>query len=167
MQTASIEDVDAGVTDVAAGAEPAVLGGKYLTFALGHEDYGIEILRVREIIRVLDITRVPQTADFLRGVINLRGKVIPVVDLRLRFQLPKAEQTDETCIIVVDTGSLTGLVVDAVREVCDIAAENIEPPKFGSAVDTAFLLGMGKVGDAIKILLDIQAVLDGESFVRA
>ncbi|HRX83783.1 MAG TPA: chemotaxis protein CheW [Phycisphaerae bacterium] len=164
------DDIEVVADAETTGAETASLGGKYLTFALAREEFGLEILQVREIIRVLDITRVPQTADFLRGVINLRGKVIPVIDLRCRFGLPKTDQTDETCIIVVDTGAqkLTGIIVDAVREVYDIQEENIEPPpEFGSTVDSTFLLGMGKVGDAIKILLDIRAVLEGEPFVRA
>jgi purine-binding chemotaxis protein CheW len=143
----------------------AELGGKYLTFALDREEYGLEVLRVREIIRVLDITRVPHTADHLRGVINLRGKVIPVVDLRVRFGLPPSAEDERACIIVVDVGTLTGIIVDEVREVNDIPGQDIEPPpEFGAAIDTRCLLGMGKVDDAIKILLDIEEVLGGEAF---
>ena len=135
--------------------------GKYLTFVLADEQYGLEILKVREIIGVMDITAVPQTPDFVKGVINLRGKVIPVVDLRLKFGMAEAERTEETCIIVVDLGSVEmGIIVDKVSEVLDIAGEDIdETPTFGDAVDTDFILGMGKVSESVKILLDIDKVL--------
>jgi purine-binding chemotaxis protein CheW len=155
----------------AAGATAASRGGKYLTFALGREEYGIGILKVREIIGYMDITAVPRTPEYVRGVINLRGQVISVVDLRAKFGMPAAERTDETCIIVVEiTGRdgrklSTGIVVDRVSEVLDIAGENVEdPPAFGSAVDASFILGMGKVGQAVKILLDIDRVLSPGEF---
>jgi len=139
--------------------------GKYLTFALAHEEYGLEILKVREIIGYIDVTAVPQTPHYIRGVINLRGQVIPVLDLRARFAMEVTDVTDQTCIIVVEinqTGHTfsTGIVVDRVQEVLDIVAQQIEePPQFGHAVDTSFILGMGKVGNSVKILLDIDRVL--------
>ena len=139
--------------------------GKYLTFALGPEEYGLEILKVREIIGYMEITAVPQTPHYVKGVINLRGQVIPVVDLRAKFGMDTAEITEETCIIVVeiaqDTRKFnTGIVVDHVQEVLDIVGQDIEEsPQFGSSVDTNFILGMGKIGDSVKILLDIDAVL--------
>ncbi len=144
--------------------------GKYLTFALAHEEYGLEILKVREIIGYMDITAVPQTPHHVKGVINLRGQVIPVIDLRAKFGMETTEVTEETCIIVVEISQgghkfSTGIVVDHVQEVLDIAGEDIEEaPQFGSSVNTDFILGMGKIGDTVKILLDIDRVLAGEDF---
>jgi len=140
--------------------------GKYLTFVLGNEEYGLEILKVREIIGMMDITSVPQTPKFVKGVINLRGKVIPIVDLRLKFSMPEAEYTKETCIIVVDIkGIFVGIVVDTVKEVLDIKEEDIEETRaLGSTVNTDFMLGMAKVKGAVKILLDIEKVLDSSQF---
>lgn len=137
------------------------LEGKYLTFHLADEEYGIEILKVIEIIGMIDITYVPRTPEFVKGVINLRGKVIPVVDLRLKFGLPEAEHTKETCVVVVDIdGSLMGIIVDAVSEVLDIAGADIEPaPGFGSKLDTSFILGMGKTSGRVSILLDIARIM--------
>jgi purine-binding chemotaxis protein CheW len=143
------------------------LGGKYLTFLLDKEEYGVEILKVREIIGLMDITKVPQTPEFVEGVINLRGKVIPVIDLRTKFGLSRAEYNDQTCIIVVDVGTMMGIIVDTVNEVHDIPSAQIEPPpKFGAAVDTTFILGMGKVKDEVKILLDIDKVLTSTELVE-
>jgi purine-binding chemotaxis protein CheW len=142
--------------------------GKYLTFALGPEEYGLEILKVREIIGYMEITAVPQTPHHVKGVINLRGQVIPVVDLRAKFGMDTTDLTDQTCIIVVEIrrnnrSYSTGIVVDHVQEVLDIDGEAIEEaPHFGSSVDTNFILGMGKIGDSVKILLDIDKVLGGE-----
>lgn len=139
--------------------------GKYLTFALAHEEYGLEILKVREIIGYIDVTSVPQTPHYVKGVINLRGQVIPVLDLRARFGMETADVTEQTCIIVVEINQgnrkfNTGIVVDRVQEVLDIAGQDIEePPQFGTAVDTSFILGMGKVGESVKLLLDIDRVL--------
>jgi purine-binding chemotaxis protein CheW len=144
--------------------------GKYLTFALGPEEYGLEILKVREIIGYMEITAVPQTPHYVKGVINLRGQVIPVIDLRTNFGMNTAEVTEETCIIVVEISNSsrkfnTGIVVDRVQEVLDIAGEDIEgTPEFGSAVNTDFILGMGKIGDSVKILLDIDRVLASDDF---
>ena len=142
--------------------------GKYLTFALGPEEYGLEILKVREIIGYMDITAVPQTPYEVKGVINLRGQVIPVVDLRAKFGMEIAEITEESCIIVVEIcqgarNFSTGIVVDHVQEVLDIDGQDIEDaPQFGASVDTDFILGMGKIGDSVKILLDINKVLGGD-----
>jgi purine-binding chemotaxis protein CheW len=139
--------------------------GKYLTFALGAEEYGLEILKVREIIGYMEITAVPQTPHYVKGVINLRGQVIPVIDLRANFGMEITEVTEETCIIVVEISSSgrkfsTGVVVDRVQEVLDIVGKDIEQaPQFGSSVNTDFILGMGKIGDSVKILLDIDRVL--------
>ncbi len=144
--------------------------GKYLTFSLGAEEYGLEILKVREIIGYIDVTAVPQTPHHVRGVINLRGQVIPVVDLRAKFGMETAEVTEQSCIIVVEIVQSSrkcsmGIIVDRVQEVLDIAGENIEDaPQFGTSVDTDFILGMGKVGDTVKILLDIDKVLAGDDF---
>ncbi|MEN6336179.1 MAG: chemotaxis protein CheW [Phycisphaerales bacterium] len=141
--------------------------GKYLTFALAREEYGLEILKVREIIGYIDVTAVPQTPDYVKGVINLRGQVIPVVDLRSKFRMETAEVTEETCIIVVEIAESgrkfnTGIVVDRVKEVLDIAGANIEDaPQFDASVDTDFILGIAKVGESVKILLDIDKVLRG------
>jgi purine-binding chemotaxis protein CheW len=134
---------------------------KFLTFFLGEEEYGIEILRVREIIGMMPITWVPRTPEFIRGVLNLRGKVIPVVDLRLKFGMEAAEETEETCIIVVQSGDeMVGAVVDKVSEVLDIVGEDIvDAPSLGSGVDTQYLMGIGKSEENIKLLLDIDRVL--------
>jgi len=141
------------------------LAGKYLTFRLADEEYGLEILKVQEIIQMQTITRVPRTPAYVRGVINLRGKVIPVVDLRLKFGLNSIEDTDRTCIIVVqirqaDVVVIMGIIIDEVREVLDISGDNIEDaPDFGAQIDTEFIMGMGKIGQSVKILLDIDKVL--------
>jgi purine-binding chemotaxis protein CheW len=145
--------------------EEATREGKYLTFSLAGEEYGIGILKVREIIGMMTVTPVPQTPEFVRGVINLRGKVIPVIDLRVRFGLEAAACTERTCIIVVEihaeTGSVPmGIVVDAVSEVLNIRGADIEnTPSFGVKLNTDFILGMAKTDSGVKILLDIDKVL--------
>jgi purine-binding chemotaxis protein CheW len=143
--------------------------GKYLTFSLANEEYGIGILKIREIIGMMPITSVPQTPAFVKGVINLRGKVIPVLDLRLRFGMQEIEYSERTCIIVVEiTGQAgkiqIGSVVDSVSEVLNIKGEDIEnTPTFGASLDTEYILGMAKMEGGVKILLDIDKVLsDGE-----
>jgi purine-binding chemotaxis protein CheW len=145
------------------------LAGKYMTFQLAREEYGLEILKVREIIGLLEITRVPRTREFIRGVINLRGKVIPVIDLRLKFGMDRCETTDQTVIIVVqcavDGRPLTmGLLVDQVLEVLTIDADHIEPtPSLGhAALDDGFILGVGKHDKRIVFLLDIARILSNE-----
>lgn len=141
--------------------------GKYLTFALGREEYGLEILKVMEIIGMMEITAVPQVPSYVKGVINLRGKVIPVISLRAKFDMEDIPYTDETCIIVVNIDStLIGVVIDKVEEVLDIGAECIEaPPSSGIAGKTDYILGIGKIGDRVKILLDIDTVLCNENLV--
>lgn len=147
---------------------------KYLTFSLAKEEYGIGILKVKEIIGLMPITPVPCTPEFVKGVINLRGKVIPVIDLRLRFGLQAAEYTDRTCIVVVESGGAPavveiGIVVDSVSEVLNIPPADIEPPPvFGDNIETDYIAGMAKVDGRVKILLDIDRVLSPEemSFIR-
>jgi purine-binding chemotaxis protein CheW len=142
--------------------------GKYLTFTMANEDYGLEILKVREIIGMMDITAIPQTPHYVKGVINLRGRVIPVIDLRLKFGMPPMEYGERTCIIVVevvsDLGALQmGVVVDSVSEVLNINGEEIEPsPSFGSRIKTQYIMGIAKAKGSIKILLDIDRVLTSE-----
>jgi purine-binding chemotaxis protein CheW len=139
--------------------------GKYLTFSLNEEQYGIGILKIKEIIGMMEITSVPRTPEFVKGVINLRGKVIPVIDLRLKFEMEKIEYSERTCIIVVEIDSadstvLIGIVVDSVSEVLNIQASDVEEtPKFGTALNTEYILGMAKVIGGVKILLDIDRVL--------
>jgi purine-binding chemotaxis protein CheW len=139
--------------------------GKYLTFALGGEEYGVPVLKVREIIKMMDITAVPQVPPHVKGVINLRGKVIPVVDLRLKFAFPGQDYSERTCIVVADVDlsggtTLMGIVVDAVCEVLSIAADEIQPtPDFGGQISADYLSGMAKVKDGVRILLDLDLVL--------
>jgi len=139
--------------------------GKYLTFTLAEEEYGIGILKIKEIIGMLPITSVPQTPEFVKGVINLRGKVIPVMDLRLRFGMPSIDYSERTCIIVVEIDGqagtiLVGIVVDAVSEVLNIKGDEIEKtPAFGAKLNTDYILGMAKMEGGVKILLDIDLVL--------
>jgi purine-binding chemotaxis protein CheW len=141
------------------------LAGKYLMVALDNESYGIAVLQVREIIRLQQITPVPQMPEFVKGVINLRGRVIPVIDLRVKFDL-KAEFAERTCIVVVqvklasERTTQMGLIVDGVEEVVTLKSYEIEPtPEFGTRIETSYLLGMAKVGDRVKTLLDIDRVV--------
>ena len=148
------------------------LAGKYLTFTLANEEYGIALLKVKEIIGMLPITSVPQTPEYVKGVINLRGKVIPVSDLRLRFEMAAADYTDRTCIIVVEihgeaTTIQVGIVVDAVSEVMNIKTEDIaEAPGFGTKVETDYILGMANMDGQVKILLDIDRVMTSEAIIQ-
>jgi purine-binding chemotaxis protein CheW len=143
-------------------------GGKYLTFMLGREEYGLPVLKVREIIKVMDITHVPQVANHVLGVINLRGRVIPVIDLRLKFGMPAQENTERTCIIVAEVALasatvMMGVVVDAVSEVVNVSAAEIdETPDFGGQNTTDYLLGLAKVKGSVKILLDLDRVLGSD-----
>ena len=140
--------------------------GKYLTFTLGEEEFGIGILKVREIIGLMPIRPIPKTPDFVKGVINLRGKVIPVIDLRTRFALNARPYDERTCIIVVEVSGLSdetsmGIVVDAVNEVTNIKEDQVEAtPSFGVSLDTRFILGMAKAEDNVRLLLDIDRVLN-------
>jgi purine-binding chemotaxis protein CheW len=143
-------------------------GGKYLSFSLAEEEYGIGILKIKEIIGMMNITVIPKTPKYVKGVINLRGKVIPVIDLRLKFGMESIAYSERTCIIVVEidarTGTmLIGIVVDSVSEVLNVGAENIEPaPAFGAGLDTDYILGMAKMDSGVKILLDINKVLGAD-----
>jgi purine-binding chemotaxis protein CheW len=144
------------------------LRGKYLTFRLGLEEYGFEVRKVREIIRIMDITRLPRTPEFVKGVINLRGKVVPVVDLRLRFGMAERPYDEKTCIIVVevregDTMIPLGVIVDTVKEVLPFTPEDLDPvPDFGIPLDTAFILAMAKGKGTVSALVDIDKVLTAE-----
>ena len=152
-------------------AATSQLVGKYLTFAIGEEEYGVPVLKVREIIKMMDITQVPQVPHHVKGVINLRGKVIPVVDLRLKFSFAEHGYTERTCIIVVEvalpsSNVMMGIVVDAVSEVLNIAADEIEQtPEFGERVTTDYMKGVAKVKGKVKILLDLDRVLNAEGVV--
>ncbi len=143
-----------------------LLEGKYLSFSLGGEEYGIGILKVKEIIGMIRITPLPQCSHFVKGVINLRGKVIPVTDLRLRFGMEAIDYTDRTCIIVVeiDKGNRklhSGMVVDSVSEVLNIKGSDIEDkPVSTNTEETDFILGIAKIGGGVKILLDIDRILN-------
>ncbi len=146
------------------------LGGKYLTFVLGHESYGIEVLRVREIIRLVDFTAVPQMPTYVKGVINLRGKIIPIVDLRLKFALASADTTARTCIVVVQVAlpsgvkTQMGVIVDGVEEVINITHADVEDaPDFGAMLDTNYILGMAKIRGSVKTLLDIDRVISADT----
>ena len=147
-----------------AGTQTSV-GGKYLTFSLEGEEYGLEILKVQEIMKMVDVTKMPRAPEFIRGVINLRGKVIPVVDLRLKFEMEKLENTNKTCIIVMqvvsgDSAVTMGIIVDEVSEVLDIVANEIEPaPTLGTQVDISFIQGIAKTKGSVKILLNIDKAL--------
>ncbi len=153
--------VDAPTRDV------ADLAGKYLTFALAGEEYGFPVLKVREIIKLLDITAVPQAPGHVKGVINLRGKVIPVIDLRLKFGFDARDYDERTCIIVVDvviaaSRVMMGVVVDAVSDVLTIAGEDIEAmPDFGHQASTDFMRGVAKVKGRVKFLVDLERVFAG------
>ncbi|HET9957633.1 MAG TPA: chemotaxis protein CheW [Polyangiaceae bacterium] len=153
------------VTQGGPGADTASLAGKYMTFRLATEDYGFEILKVRELIGLMEITRVPRSPSYIRGVINLRGKVIPVVDLRVKFEMESVEPTSQTVIIVVQLGpqhgGLTmGVMVDEVLEVRAIESKDVEPPPtFQSQTATDFILGVGKAENRVVFLLDIDRIL--------
>jgi purine-binding chemotaxis protein CheW len=159
-------------TMLAAAPTPALKvdrrAGKYLAFQLGNEEFAVQVLRVREIMGIQEITAVPHTPNYVKGVINLRGKVIPVVDLRLKFGLPEIEYTQRTCIIVAQIANrssklLIGIIVDCVSEVLTLQAADIEDtPDFGSGVELPYLLGMAKIKAKVKILLDIDMVLTAQ-----
>jgi purine-binding chemotaxis protein CheW len=139
--------------------------GKYLTFSLGQEEYGVGILRVREIIGLIKVTEIPKMPDYVKGVINLRGKVSPIIDLRLKFSMESAKDTDRTCIILVETDKnnttvLMGMVVDSVSEVMQLGAEEIENPPDVGGVDTDYIMGIAKKEDKVILLLDIDKVMN-------
>jgi len=149
---------------------PHAAAGKYLTFNLAKEYYGIQVVMVKEIIRMGDITLVPQMPPYIRGVINLRGKIIPVIDLRIRLELQQANISERTCIMVVQAAFVSGnktnigLIVDSVEEVLNIPANQIEdPPEFAGQVSTEYIIGMAKAKDIVITLLDVDKVLSAES----
>ena len=158
-------------TDGRARSTAAANGGKYLTFMLGREEYGLPVLKVREIIRVMDITHVPQVPAHVLGVINLRGKVIPVIDLRRKFGFANHQDSERTCIVVadVDLGAsmvMMGVVVDAVSEVVTVSNAEIDAaPEFGGQTATDYILGLAKVKGSVKILLDLDRVLGNDGNV--
>lgn len=147
------------------------LNGKFLTFLLDHEEYGVEVLRVKEIVGMMEITPIPMSPEFVKGIINLRGKIIPVIDLRLKFELKAAEYDDKTCIIVTelntaDTEFVMGLIVDTVCEVINVTPDIVEPsPRFGGNFDPRFILGVAKLKGTIKTLLDINGILSAEELI--
>jgi purine-binding chemotaxis protein CheW len=150
------------------------LSGKYLTFSLADESYGVPVLKVREIITMLHITAVPQMPPYVKGVINLRGKVIPVIDLRSKLGLPATEITDSNCIVVVQLAPAggeiknIGLIVDAVEEVANLGTSEIEPPPdFGGSIKVEYLLGMATIKGDVKSLLDIEKVIEVDAFLSA
>ncbi len=149
-----------------AAAVKKIEGGKFLTFYLGSEEYGIQILKVQEIIGIMEITPVPRTPEFIKGVINLRGHIIPIIYLRSKFGMPQIENTEQTCIVVVKTRNLImGLIVDRVCEVSDIPSGSIdEAPSFGTFVNTEYILGIGKCANKVKLLLDIDRVITAQEY---
>ena len=142
--------------------------GKYLTFFLASEEYGVEILKVQEIIGRMPITPVPLTSKYIRGVINLRGKIHPIMDLKIKFGMDETRMTDETCIIVIKTSTLMmGILVDKVSEVVNVASGDIEDtPSFGAEVNTEYLLGVGKAGGRVRLLLDIEKVITATDVIN-
>jgi purine-binding chemotaxis protein CheW len=145
------------------------LSRKYLTFVLGRSEYGIPVQKVREIIKAMEITTVPQVAPYVKGVINLRGKVIPVADLRIKFGLPEAEYTDRTCIIVVEMAlrssvALVGVVVDTVSDVVSISTEEIEEaPEVGDQNGSGCVEALAKVKGAVKIIVNLDRLFGAEA----
>lgn len=162
----SVERNETDGNDGTATATATSRGGKYLTFVLGDEEYGIEILKVREIMGVIGVTAIPQAPDYVKGIINLRGRVIPIIDLRLKFVMPPRDYDKETCFIVVDVKDrLIGIAVDTVSEVLDINEGDIDDsPSFGGTLDTKFILGIGKIKEKVVILLNVEKVLSIDEF---
>lgn len=148
------------------------LQGKYLTFLLDKEEYGLEIIKVKEIIGMMNITFLPKTPHYVKGVINLRGRIIPVMDLRLKFGLEEIDVTEKTCIIVVEIDNegkkmTVGIIVDSVSEVLNIILEDLEDtPQFGVAINNDFILAFAKIQGKVKILLDISRVLSAEDLAK-
>lgn len=148
--------------------QPELSSQQYVTFSLGEELFGVEVTKTREILSLTPVTKVPQTPDFLLGVINLRGQVVPVVDMRLKLGLPAGDDTEDTCIIVVEVdfdgeAIIVGALADAVREVLEIRKDQIEPPpKLGTRLRTEFIKGMGKIGEQFTILLNIDRVFNSD-----
>ena len=142
-------------------------GGKVLTFLLGEQEYGIEILQAREVVGLMHIDPIPHTPGWMKGVINLRGKIIPVIDLRAKFDMEEAEQTNESCILVVDIGGkMTGVAVDFLSGVVTLEKEQFEDsPELGTNINTELIAGIAKLGDRVVIVLDMGRILDNEELV--
>jgi purine-binding chemotaxis protein CheW len=162
------------MSEARTAAAAAAAAGKYLTFALAQEEYGLLVIKVREIIKIMSITAVPQVPDHVKGVINLRGKVIPIIDLRLKFGLADQAYTERTCIIVAEVEIdgrklMLGVIVDSVSEVLNIAPDEIEPaPDFGERLETGYMQGIAKIKGKVKILLDLDRVLASDGvFAKA
>lgn len=151
----------------------SIASTQYLTYRLAEETYGLEIGKVREVLDFTTITRVPRTPDFMRGVINLRGSVVPVVDLRVRFGMPRTEMTVDTCVIIMEVAldgetTVLGALADSVQEVLDLEAGHIvPPPRIGSRLHTEFITGMGKHGERFIILLDIDKLFSADELSLA
>lgn len=145
---------------------------KLLTFSLGSEGYGVSIIKVKEIIGMMDITPVPKTPEFIKGVINLRGKIIPVMDLRIKFGMDEKEYNERTCIIVAEVNikgsqKLLGVVVDMVSEVVTISSDQVEPPpEYGTSVEHSAILGIGKIKDRVVIILDIDEIFLCDELIK-
>lgn len=146
----------------------STLAGQYLTFKLGAQTYGVPILDVREINQISEITFVPKAPSFVKGVINLRGRIVPIVDLKQKFGVGFAEFSRESCTIVIEAdGGQVGMLVDRVNDVVELSADQIEPkPMLGDQVNTEFILGMGKVNDLVVILIDVVSALSKEEFLK-
>ena len=146
-------------------------GSRYLSFVLNDEEYCIEILKIKEIMGMTDITTIPQTPEFIKGVINLRGQIIPIIDLRLKFEMPYKDYNDRTCIVVVELNyeeemTLMGIVVDSIQEVINIPEEKIsQVPFINAKIKSEYINGIAETGESIKIVLDITKVITEEEFV--
>jgi purine-binding chemotaxis protein CheW len=147
-------------------------GGKFLTFVLGQEIYGLPIKKAKEIIGMMEVTHIPKTQNYIKGVINLRGKIIPIVDLRLRFGMAEKEYTERTCVIVIEVNAhesqrLVGIAVDTVSEVVNIQKGEIEPPpEYDAQIEGNFLTGLGKIKDKVILILDIDKILNREELAQ-
>ena len=146
---------------IAVGGSADLTLNEFLTFSLGDEEYGVDILKVQEIRGYDTVTRIPDTPDFIKGVINLRGTIVPVVDMRLKFKLPKAEYNEFTVMIILNVAKrVVGMVVDGVSDVIQLTSEQIRPaPEFGGTIDTCFITGLGTLDDRMLILVDIEKLL--------
>jgi len=161
-----MSSINSGKANPSENADPRA--GKYLTFFLDNEEYGVEILKVQEIIGRMPITPVPLASRYIRGVINLRGKIHPIMDLKIKFGMDETRITDKTCIIVIKTSSLMmGVLVDRVSEVVNLSSEDIEDtPSFGADVNPEYLLGVGKTGERVRLLLDIEKILTSSDIIN-
>lgn len=154
-------------------AEQLEATSQFLTFALAEDIFAIDVVMAKEVLDFAEVTQVPQTPDYMLGVINLRGSVVPVIDMRLKFGLPAAEKTRDSCIIVVEInvdGEIVtvGAMADSVREVMDMTPDQIEPPpRIGTRLNTAFIKGMGNLGDKFVIILDINRIFTADELALA